>query len=227
MGCGERKQDPTATHTLSIFREACFPAVFLALISQHTALKGARLHLLLITTGSIIFSSPLHPSFCTLKPLQVSVWQQGCPHGAQPCPMPWGSAMPGWEANTPLGKLYAPQDASQRPRGLQAAAPALCLPSSLSTPEHMLSFPLRWLQMPKSPWTKACTTANPAAASDGFDSFGNPRKGKGRCRHGTAPALRLLQLAGSPVSDPASEPHAPPQPLSASPSLPSLLSRPC
>lgn len=44
MGCGERKQDPTATHTLSIFREVCFPAVFLALISQHVALKGARLH---------------------------------------------------------------------------------------------------------------------------------------------------------------------------------------
>lgn len=134
-------------------------------------------------------------------------------------------ALPAWlgSQHSP-GKLYAPQGASQRPRGLQAAAPALCLPSSLSTPEHMLSFPLRWLQMPKSLWSKACTTANPAAASDGF---GNPRKGEGRCRHGTAPALRLLQLAGSPVSDPASEPHAPPQPLSASPSLPSLLSRPC
>lgn len=44
MGCGERKQDPTATHTLSISREARFPAVLLALILQRVALKGARLH---------------------------------------------------------------------------------------------------------------------------------------------------------------------------------------
>lgn len=44
MGCGERKQDPTAAHTLSIFSKVCFPAVFLALISQRTALKGARLN---------------------------------------------------------------------------------------------------------------------------------------------------------------------------------------
>lgn len=108
MGCGERKQDPTATHTLSIFREACFPAVFLALISQHTALKGARLHLLLIATGSIIFSSPLHPSFCTLKPLQVSVWQQGCPHGAQPCPVPRGSACLAGKPTLPWEALRTP-----------------------------------------------------------------------------------------------------------------------
>lgn len=44
MGCGERKQDPTAAHTLSIFREVRFPAVFLALISQHVALKADRVH---------------------------------------------------------------------------------------------------------------------------------------------------------------------------------------
>lgn len=86
MGCGERKQDPTAAHTLSNFREVHFPAVSLALISQYTALKGARLNPLLITGGSIIFPSPFHPSSHGLQPPQLSAQQQGYPCGVQPCP---------------------------------------------------------------------------------------------------------------------------------------------
>lgn len=92
MGCGERKQDPTAAHTLSNFREVHFTAVSLALIPQYVAPKGAVLNLSLITDGSITFPSPFHPSSHNLQPPQFSAQQQGCTYGVKPCPAPWGLA---------------------------------------------------------------------------------------------------------------------------------------
>lgn len=79
MGCGERKQDPTATHTLSIFSEVRFPADFLALISRRARLwkgPGCTEGLLLIAGGSFIFSR----SPCLFLPPEITAASQDLPH---------------------------------------------------------------------------------------------------------------------------------------------------